>query len=228
MLNNNEYKIFPLGDSALTIELGGEISGELNTFAITLSHQIADSDFPGFIESVPAYSSVSVFYDPLKTVRLARPRETCFLAVQRLVSELCARVSTGKTKEKPAIEVPVDFSQKSAPDLEFLAKYSGLERESVVDIFITREYRVYMLGFLPGFPYMGKVDQRISVPRLDSPRKLVLRGSVGIAGRQTGIYPVNCPGGWRLIGRTDIEPFSRDRTPPTLFAPGDRVRFVRV
>ncbi len=228
MLNKNQYKIFPLGESALTIEFGTEISAELNGFAVSVAHGIAKAGFPGFIESVPSYASVTVFYDPRQTAIFARPRGNAHTAVRRIVEDACGKAAIGEEEDRPPIGVPVDFSRNAAPDLEFVAKHNGLDPETVIEIFLSRDYRVYMLGFLPGFPYMGEVDPRIAAPRLESPRKKVISGSVGIAGRQTGIYPMDSPGGWRLIGHSDIELFSMEKSTPTLFSPGDMVRFVRV
>jgi inhibitor of KinA len=130
--------------------------------------------------------------------------------------------------ENRRIEIPVKFGGDYGPDLDTAAALSGLAPDEFVSIFLEREYRVYMLGFLPGFPYMGEVDERIAVPRLASPRTRVPRGSVGIAGRQTGIYPLESPGGWQLIGRTDVKMFEPESDPPVLLQPGDLVTFRSV
>jgi KipI family sensor histidine kinase inhibitor len=124
------------------------------------------------------------------------------------------------------IEIPVSFTGGNAPDLADIAKSASMTVEKVVELFTSRTYRVFMLGFLPGFAYMGEVGERIAVPRHKTPRQKVAKGSVGIAGRQTGIYSLESPGGWRIIGRTDTELFSPDNDPPCFLRPGDSVRFV--
>jgi inhibitor of KinA len=131
-------------------------------------------------------------------------------------------------KKARTIEIPVKFDREVGPDLEFVTQQSGLDSEEVVRIFTGTTYRVFMLGFLPGFSYLGKVDEQIATPRRDSPRLSVPKGSVGIAGNQTGIYSLESPGGWQIIGRTETELFTPKNKQPCLLAPGDRVRFVSV
>lgn len=125
-------------------------------------------------------------------------------------------------------EIPVDLSAAAGPDLEFVARSTGLTVREVVDIFLERTYRVYMIGFLPGFAYMGETDRRINVPRRETPRTEVPKGSVGLAGSQTGIYPLRSPGGWQIIGRTEAELFTPRSADPVLLRAGDQVRFVEV
>ena len=127
--------------------------------------------------------------------------------------------------EPRLIEIPVDFGEEFAPDLDFVASINNLAPEKVIEIFTTQTYRVYMLGFLPGFAYMGEVDEQIAAPRKDSPRLKVQKGSVGIAGRQTGIYSLESPGGWQIIGKTDIEMFTPEAKTPTFLQPADLVKF---
>jgi len=222
----DDPKIFPLGDGALTVDFGNTISVELNDRAIALASYFSGNPFEGFIEAVPAYSSVSIFYDLVEVRRNFAEFETAFDAVLEIVRASLDRVSSEIGKVSRTIEIPVDFGPDAAPDLVRIAAHRGLTVEETVGIFTSGTYRVYMLGFLPGFAYMGEVDVRIAVPRRDSPRLKVPRGSVGIAGRQTGIYLLESPGGWQIIGRTDLELFTPDAKTPCLLAPGDNVRFV--
>ena len=222
----DDPKIFPLGDGALTVDFGNTISVELNDRAIALAAYFSGNPFPGFIEVVPAYSSVSIFYDLVEVRRNFAEFETAFDAIREIVTASLARLTGGIGMISRTIEIPVDFGPDAAPDLDQIAAHGGLTIEETVSIFTSGTYRVYMLGFLPGFAYMGEVDERIAVPRRDSPRLKVPRGSVGIAGRQTGIYPLTSPGGWQIIGRTDVELFTPDSETPCLLAPGDSVRFV--
>jgi inhibitor of KinA len=221
-------RIFPLGDSALTIDLGNAISDELNARAISLAESIVADPFVGLIETVPAYSSVAIFYDVLK-VRIAYPEfPTAFEAVRELVSIAFQQVRESDHVEKRLVEIPVDFGVDAGLDLDVVAEYGAMEPAEVIDLFCSKTYRVFMLGFLPGFAYMGTVDDRIAVPRRSSPRKSVPKGSVGIAGNQTGIYPLESPGGWQIIGRTSVEMFTPSADSPCLLRPGDEVRFLTV
>lgn len=221
-------KIVPLGVGAVTVDFGNEISLQLNDKAISLARHISANPFPGFIEVSPAYSSVAVFYD-LTQVRRNYPEfKTAFDAVQNLIEAALGSTLTDGDVDSRTIEIPVDFGIDAALDLDHVCSFSGLTRGEVIEVFTSRTYRVYMLGFLPGFTYMGEVDTRIAVPRKDSPRKHVPRGSVGIAGSQTGIYPVDSPGGWQIIGRTDIALFTPTAEQPCLLQPGDEVRFSAV
>ncbi|HEY2846893.1 MAG TPA: 5-oxoprolinase subunit PxpB [Pyrinomonadaceae bacterium] len=220
------FRIFALGDSALTVEFGNEISVELNERAIALSDYFESHPFPGFIETVPAYASTTIFFD-IARVRVAFPAaSTAFDAVRGLVDDALKNANQTQSNEPQMIEIPVHFDSGSALDLEYVAVTHDLSTCEVVDIFMSRVYRVYMLGFLPGFTYMADVDERIATPRKDTPRTAVPKGSVGIASRQTGIYSLESPGGWQIIGRTEIEMFTPAVERPTLFRPGDSVRFV--
>ena len=219
-------KILPLGDNCVTVDFGNEISLELNSKALKLAAHFESRPFPGFIESVPAYSSVSIFYNLAEVRRNCPDADRAFDAVRELVTQALGRSGNQRLTEARVVEIPVDFGTGSALDLEFISRHSGLTPNEVVDLFTSSTYHVYMLGFLPGFAYMGTVDDRIAVPRKDSPRSRVPKGSVGIAGRQTGIYPLESPGGWQIIGRTEVEMFVSDADPPCRLTAGDQVRFV--
>lgn len=180
-----------------------------------LSHALAQARIGGVIEQVPAYTSVTVYYDP---------RHTCFDAVRAAVQELL----THERQFPPAartVVIPVCYGNEFGADLENIARHNGLNTEEVIAIHSGASYRVHMLGFAPGFPYLGGMSPQIATPRHASPRLKVPAGSVGIAGAQTGIYPLETPGGWQIIGRTPLALFRPNTNPPTLLAPGDVVRF---
>jgi inhibitor of KinA len=221
-------RIFPLGDSAVTVEFGNELSVELNNAAIALADHFADDPFPGLVEAVPAIASATVFYDAAAVRRHRPDAETAYLAVCDLIDGALQRLDPAQRGEGRLITVPAHFTAETGLDLEWVAKRAGLSPEEVLEIFLSSEYRVFMLGFLPGFPYLGVVDERIAAPRRSTPRTSVPKGSIGIAGGQTGIYPSESPGGWQIIGRTDLELVDVGKDPPFILAPGDRVRFVRV
>jgi inhibitor of KinA len=220
-------RIFPLGENALTVELGDTISEEINRRAIRLAEYFEKSPFPGFVEAVPAYASTTVFYD-LHIVRHGfAEANTAFAAVKALCENALTKLTDSKPDEERSIRIPVSFDEESALDLDEIAKTKKLTPDEVIEIFTSKEYRVYMLGFLPGFAYMGEVDERIATPRKETPRVKVPKGSVGIAGSQTGIYSLESPGGWQIIGRTDFELFTPDADGPCLLRAGDRINFYR-
>ncbi|EEB73079.1 5-oxoprolinase subunit PxpB [Thermococcus sp. AM4] len=206
----------PLGDSALLVSFGEVIDEETNDRVHALAGAIEKANFEWLIEVVPAYSSLAVIYDP---------KLIDFEGVKRAIQglEFSAEKFEGKL-----VEIPVLYGGEYGPDLEFVAEYNGLTPEEVIEIHSKPVYRVYFLGFLPGFAYLGGMDERIATPRLEKPRLKVPAGSVGIAGKQTGIYPLESPGGWRLIGRTPLRLFNPSKEPPTLLQPGDRVKFVPI
>lgn len=224
-LSQNPHRIFPLGDSALTIEFGREISVELNEKAVRTARYFDAHAFAGLVEIVPAYSSVTIFYDPV-TIKKARPEfSTAFEAVARLAEKALSKLDDLAQINPAVIEISVDFGPENALDLEHVAAVSDLTARETIEIFTDRTYRVFMLGFLPGFAYMGEVDERIAVPRKQTPRLVVPKGSVGIANRQTGIYPFDSPGGWQIIGRTNFELFRPHADPPCALRAGDLIRF---
>lgn len=226
VMPDEDYRIFALGDSALTVEFGKEISVELNERALRLAQQIDDSPFPGFIESIPAYASTTVFYDPVQVRKLFPDSSSAFDFVKNTVEGRLANFQRTASGIGRLIQIPVDFGGDNGPDLGLVSSISGLSEAEVVNLFVSTAYRIYMLGFLPGFAYMGEVDERIAVPRKSSPRLKIAKGSVGIAGRQTGIYPLESPGGWQIIGRTDVEMFTPFSPEICRLRPGDTVRFV--
>lgn len=206
----------PLGDSALLISFGEVIDEEVNDRVHALTKAIEGAGFEWLVEVVPAYSSLAVIYDP---------KLIDFEGVKRAVEGLDVRAERVGGR---LVEIPVLYGGEYGPDLEFVAQYNGLTPEEVIEIHSKPIYRVYFLGFLPGFAYLGGMDERIATPRLEKPRLKVPAGSVGIAGKQTGIYPLESPGGWRIIGRTPLRLFNPPREPPTLLRPGDRVKFVPI
>lgn len=221
----NKLEIFPLGANALTVNFGDEIDVRLNDKAVKLAEYFKQNPFPGFIETVPAYASATVFYDVFVVQKNFPEFKTAFDAVRLLTENAVENFGKIKIKSGKQIEIPVCFDDEFALDLKNLLKEKNLSKDEFIEIFTAQIYRVFMLGFLPGFAYMGEVDERIAVGRKPKPRLKVPKGSVGIAGRQTGVYPLESPGGWQLIGRTDIEFFAPKAEKPTLLETGDSVKF---
>jgi inhibitor of KinA len=209
--------LLALSDSAVLIQLGHEIDPTLNQSVHALDARLRANNLQGVIETVPAYASLAVHYDPLVLTHA----QVC-----EWVQAETARVGTGVASKPRRIEVPVRYGGAGGPDLEYVAAYHGMTPSEVVQIHTSRDYVVYMMGFTPGFPYLGKLEPAIATPRLETPRTHVPAGSVGIAGEQTGIYPIDSPGGWRIIGSTRLDLFDVGAGSPFLLSPGDSVRFV--
>jgi inhibitor of KinA len=223
-----KYKLFPLGDNSLTIDFGNEISVESNERVLKLAQIFEINSFEGFIETVPAYSSLTVFYEVLKVRKHFREFQTAFEAVENFTREVLKNSFEFHEIQSRLVEIPVCFEAEFGVDLEFVSSENNLSRDQVIEIFLNKTYRVFMLGFLPGFSYMGEVDERIATPRKLTPRLKVEAGSVGIAGKQTGIYSLESPGGWQIIGQTPIELFTPNAETPTFLQAGDSVKFYAV
>jgi inhibitor of KinA len=227
---NASYEMLPLGDSAVIIRLGSGIDTAINRIVMNLCHALEERPFAGLIECVPSFVSVTIHYDPLLVKRSRAGAEHHHATIFETV---CARVQTYLSKEQlcaseqPArtIEIPVCYGGKYGPDLRFVAELNGLSEEDVIAIHSDGSYLVHMLGFAPGFPYLGGMSERIAAPRHQTPRTIIPEGSVGIAGKQTGVYSVATPGGWQLIGRTPLALFRPQEEIPSLLRPGDSVRF---
>jgi len=226
-VKERKAKIFPLGENALTIEFGNEISVELNNQVIQVAKFLTENPFAGFEEIVPAYSSLTIFYDVWKVRKNFLEFPTAFEAVKNFAENALKNTGKIKLKNSRLIEIPVRFDKEFALDLDFVATSNNLTPEKVIEIFLNKTYRVFMLGFLPGFSYMGEVDERIVTPRKQTPRTKVPKGSVGIAGKQTGIYSLESPGGWQIIGRTNVELFTPEAETPTFLQAGDSIQFYK-
>jgi KipI family sensor histidine kinase inhibitor len=220
-VNNVNSRIRPAGDSAVVVEFEERIDRAVNDRVLALVRSIEAARFTGVRDVVPTYRSAAIYFDPLKTD----------------VTALFARleVEAARPGSEPVAEIagmpiriPVCYGPAFGPDLEEVAAFGRMDAEEVISLHCRRTYRVFMLGFLPGFAYLAGVDERIAAPRLATPRARVPAGSVGIAGTQTGVYPVESPGGWNLIGRTPVKPFDPQRTEPFLLKAGDHVEFYPV
>ena len=205
----------PAGDSALLVELGDQIDLPTNRRLHALANWLRQQ--PGLGEAVPGYAALLVHYNPL---------ELTYAEVLDLVRRGLSLAATVVQSSPRRVEIPVRYGGEDGPDLAFVAHHCGLSIDEVIRRHSQAEYVVYFLGFTPGFPYLGGMDVSISAPRLESPRSRIPAGSVGIAANQTGVYPLESPGGWRIIGRTEVELFNPLHQPPALLAPGDIVRFI--
>lgn len=214
------FEIKPLGDGAVHIRFGEDISDHVFQEVQSFSAKAFRAKKKGVTELVPTYTSVTVYYTPEWDYR------TITEWLHRLYCEETAEES--ETAGAKLVDIPVCYGGEFGPDLDHVAAYHGLTPEEVIEKHTAPEYTVYMIGFMPGFPYLGGLDSGLATPRLSSPRSVVPKGSVGIAGGQTGLYPLQSPGGWQLIGRTPLAMFNASADPPTLLRSGDRVRFFAV
>jgi len=207
------WRVAVAGDRALLVTLGETIDPSLLGLVLALDRALSDQRPAGLVSSVPAYASLLCRYDPAIT-DVTRLEDV----IRQFEGRLDAAIPAGLVTEVP--------TQYDGPDLEAVAHKTNLTPADVIDAHASREYLVYCIGFAPGFTYCGTLPDELVVPRLASPRVRVPAGSVAIAGRQTGIYALASPGGWNLIGRTDLRLFEAGATPPVRFKPGDRIRFV--
>lgn len=216
-----DYPVCLCGDCAVTLQIGNEISEQVNREVVNALAAIRRADISGVCELVPTYTSICIHYDPAVL--------SCEALRNALKLVKADPVEEKGDQEERVVEIPVCYGGEYGPDLEFVAEHNGLTAEEVVRRHSNGQYLVYMLGFLPGFAYMGGMDKTIACPRLISPRTKIPAGSVGIAGAQTGIYPLSSPGGWQLIGRTPLKMFAIDGEQTTFaLSAGDRVRFVPI
>lgn len=211
---------YPLGDSAVVIELGNVISENTHHHIISIGSFLEEYSFDGFTEYVPAFTTVTVFYDPLVTN---------YKVVEALLKEMLQEVNDGQDPvEIITVDIPVLYGGDQGPDLSFVAKHTGISEAEIINIHTSATYLVYMIGFAPGFPYLGGMNEKIACPRKEIPANKIPAGSVGIAGIQTGIYPIETPGGWQIIGQTPLKLFDANRNPPALIKAGNKLRFVAI
>ena len=207
------------GDCAVTVAFAQEISEETNRKLRYLAAGIEKAALRGLRETVPTFCSLTVYYDPLL---LSQRR------LEKHIRRLLASYREGKAAGKRVFRIPVCYEGEYAPDMADVCRMTGLTKEQVVGLHSSADYLIYMLGFLPGFPYLGGLEERLAVPRLDNPRTSIPPGAVGIGGKQTGIYPLASPGGWRLIGRTPVKLYDPRRQDPILYRAGDYIRFYPI
>ena len=219
-------RLFPLGDAAVVLDFGGGISPATHRAIAGVSAYLAQHPFGGLREVVPAFTTLTVYYDPwLLSENGRQPYERVLEILEQM---LPAALATEESVAMTVVEIPVCYGGEFGPDLEFVAQHAGLTTEEVIDLHSAPEYLVHMIGFAPGFPYLGGLDARLATPRRAQPRPLVPAGAVGIAGPQTGIYSLPTPGGWQLIGRTPLHLFNPEWANPSRLQAGQHLRFVPI
>ncbi len=218
----------PLGDNALMLEVGDVIDEPTHRRVQEAWRALAAAPLPGVTELVPTYTTVTLFYDPWLAVQAGAPEAGLVDWLTALVTERLKHPPKMEKHRSRTVEIPVCYGGGHGPDLGLVAKHAKLTPEEVIKRHAKPEYLVYLVGFAPGFPYLGGLPTELETPRRAKPRMVVLPGSVGIGGAQTGIYPLSTPGGWNLIGRTPERLFRPEDDPPVLLRAGDRVKFKAI
>ncbi|WP_027624205.1 5-oxoprolinase subunit PxpB [Clostridium lundense] len=215
----NEPKYLIAGDKAITVEFGNEIKEEINKLVRSMSYAINNKNIEGIVEIIPTYRSISIQYNPL------------IISIEELIDklkEIHSNIDKVQLPPTKVIQIPTVYGGEYGPDIEFIAQHNNISVEEVIKLHTSVDYLIYMLGFTPGFTYLGGLPKEIETPRLKTPRTKIPAGSTGIAGKQTGIYPIQSPGGWQLIGRTPLKLYDPKRNPPIILNAGDYLRFVPI
>lgn len=215
----DKIKFLTAGDSAIVMEFGDTIEKEINARIAAVVENLKKKKIDGILDILPTYRSILINYDPVKI---------SYGEMMDILKGLSKADSNKQSDEVRLIEIPTLYGGKYGPDIDFVAKNAKLSEEEVIKIHSGTDYLVYMMGFIPGFTYLGGLDERIATPRLKSPRLKIDPGSVGIAGSQTGMYPLESPGGWQLIGRTPLKLFDDTKEPPVFIQAGDYIRYVPI
>lgn len=215
----DKIKYLPAGDKAIVMEFGNEISKEINAKIRSVGRALEEKNIDGIEEVLPTYRSILIMYDPIKVE---------YEEIVKILDDLGNKASLGEKEEIRIVEIPTIYGKEFGPDINFVAAHNKITVDEVIKIHTGTDYLVYMLGFTPGFTYLGGMSDKIAAPRLSAPRKKIPAGSVGIAGSQTGMYPSETPGGWQLIGRTPLKLYDPAKEPPVLINAGDYVRYVSI
>ncbi len=215
----NYPRILPTGDRALTVEFGNEIDEHINARLMGLIRYLSDERIKGIEEFVPSFRAVLIHYNPAIL---------SYAVMEKILKKALEIPFQESRHNKRIVKVPVCYDKQFGPDIDDVAKHAGISVEEVIKIHTATPYLVYMLGFQPGFPYLGGLDERIHTPRLETPRIRLEAGSVGIGGGQTGLYPMESPGGWRIIGVTPVRCYNPEREKPIPYMAGDYIKFESI
>jgi len=226
--SEEEFKIYALSEQAVTLVFGDEINEATASKISNFNRLLNSKPFAGFRGSVPAYTTLSIFYDLLLVISSDLPGRNGFEKVSDYLKSLVSKNQMAISEVPDLVTLPVFYGAAFGPDLEEVSGMTNFSVEEVINLHCAATYKVYMIGFVPGFAYLGGMDERLASPRKLKPRASVPAGSVGIAGKQTGIYPFETPGGWQIIGQTPLKMFDANRSQPSLLKAGDEVKFRSV
>ncbi|WP_026694450.1 5-oxoprolinase subunit PxpB [Peribacillus kribbensis] len=222
-----KYKLEPLGDRGIMIDLGNEIDSAVHDKIQNITRILDNYSESWITEYIPAFTTVAVFYNPM-FFYTSSVRVTPYEAACMRIHELLKKSELSNRSQARKVEIPVCYGGSFGPDLQFVADHNSLTLDEVIRVHTSGDYLVYMIGFAPGFPYIGGMPAEIAAPRKESPRLKIPPGSVGIAGEQTGVYPIETPGGWQIIGRTPLPLFQPEQMPPSLLQAGDHITFTAI
>ena len=224
-MKENKFKteISQISETSVLVEFGMKISEDINKKVRTLCTYLDEKPFNGMIEYVPAFTSISIIYNPLDM-----NSESPYEVVKTILDNIISKLDFSLADEEHIVEIPVCYGGEFGQDIEQVAKINNITVDEVIKIHSEGKYLVYMIGFAPGFPYLGGMSEKIAAPRRESPRTAIPEGSVGIAGMQTGVYPIETPGGWQLIGKTPLKMFDLNRNPKSLLKAGDIAKFYPI
>ena len=220
MRKGSEPQYILSGDDSILVKFGEEIDSKINSKVLSLSSYLSNNKIPEIKDFTVGYSTVLIFYDSLNISH--------YLFLKKIREIVTKKLKKNKINDQKVVEIPVLYSKEFGLDIDNVSKQTGLILEEIIRLHTNKEYIVYTMGFTPGFPYLGGLDKKLTVPRLKKPRIKVEKGSVGITGTQTGIYPIESPGGWNIIGRTPIELFNFNSDSPSRLKPGDKVKFFEI
>ncbi|MCD7975184.1 MAG: 5-oxoprolinase subunit PxpB [Phascolarctobacterium sp.] len=225
-MSEKDYHLMSVGENCIFVQFGQIISPAIHTKVKKLADYLESHPFPRYIEFVATYTGISVNFNPWQVKRsLAKNGQTAHAAISELLEGYIKESVLLPEGEKNIVEVPVCYGGEYGPDLDIVAFHNNMTPEEVIKIHSSGEYLCYMIGFCPGFPYLGGMDERIATPRKETPRLAIPARSIGIAGHQTGGYPISIPGGWQIMGRCALEMFDANAESPTLLKAGDIVHF---
>ena len=225
-LTLNNISFFQISENAISVELGEEISEEILKRITRLNECIKQNPFAGLLSTIPAYTTLTLYFNPVELMNDSSVKgATCLDKVSGYIKAINVEAKTHQQTHNQITHIPVCYDTTFGFDLDELTNFYQLKKEEIIEIHSSAIYTVYMIGFVPGFPYLGGLSEKLIAPRKQNPRPAIPAGSVGIAGKQTGIYPLETPGGWQIIGRTPLKLFDVNRQQPSLLKAGDKIKF---
>ena len=220
---------FQISENAISLEFGKGINEETLVRITRLNHCIKRNPFAGFLSTIPAYTTLTLYFDPVGLMSDDSLKGSTTLdKISKYISSFNVETKNEQQTDNPIIQIPVCYDPIFGFDLQELSSFYQLTKEEIIEIHSSAVYTVYMIGFVPGFPYLGGLSKKLTAPRKQNPRPAIPAGSVGIAGQQTGIYPLETPGGWQIIGRTPLKLFDVKRQQPSLLKAGDKIKFESI
>ena len=221
-----DITFYQISETAVSIEFGQEISEETLKKITKFNQFIKENPFSGLLSTIPAYTTLTLYFNPIVLMNDAGLKgRTCLDKISEYLKSVNLETKINQSTNHKIIHVPVCYDVKFGLDLEELTSFYQLKKEEIIQIHSAATYTVFMIGFVPGFPYLGGLSEKLTAPRKQNPRKAIPAGSVGIAGQQTGIYPLETPGGWQIIGRTPLKLFDANKAQPSLLKAGDQIKF---